>query len=122
MTKVRASLIIPTRDNIPFLSNAIESALETMQAEDEIIIVGNGTEDEIAVTRGYAVGMGSASAARKKANVRFIQTSTPGYTTAINAGLLEARGDYLIIGNDDVVFAPKWLDELIDAGARASVT
>src|SRR5258706_3150336 len=35
------------------------------------------------------------------------------YTKAVNKGLELAEGDILIIGNNDLIFSPNWLDGLL---------
>jgi glycosyltransferase involved in cell wall biosynthesis len=117
---IRVSLVIPSRDNVPFLAKAIDTALETMQPDDEIIVVGNGSPDQVAKTRGHTEGVAAVAEFRGRTSVRFIESPVPSYTFATNCGLRKARGQYIVIGNDDVIFASRWLDEMIDALVRAT--
>ncbi len=119
----RVSLIIPTRDNLPYLTNALESALQNgLGPADEIIVVANGRHEETAPTLAYVRSLDGIVPTR----VRGIREETPGYIAAMNTGLAAAKGAFLLFGNDDVVFAPRWLDALLagfqagDSRARAA--
>src|SRR5262245_34197169 len=82
MSDVRVSVIIPTRSNLPFLTNAIESLIPTLEVEDEIIIVANGEPEDIDGTVGYITGLQKSSPIPLK-----LVVSDPGYMAASNAGL-----------------------------------
>ncbi len=111
MRDVRVSVVIPSRDNTTYLSNALESLYETLRDDDEIIVVANGTPEEIAVTEGYV----KALAGSRSVPTRALVCSTPGYTAATNLGLRAAQGDFIVMTNDDIICAPRWADRMIGA-------
>lgn len=45
--------------------------------------------------------------------VIFKQNKKTGFTGAVNAGIKQAKGDYIILLNDNTIVDPNWLNELI---------
>ena len=79
----------------------------------ELIVVDNGSTDG---TSGYLAGVQDASAVP----VTVIANATNrGFPAAINQALQEARGEFIVLLNNDVVVTDAWLDQLI-ALAHAS--
>ena len=73
----------------------------------ELIAVDNGSTDG---TASYLAGV------RDMADVPVTVVSNPknlGFPAAINQGLREARGEYLVLLNNDVVVTDGWLDQLV---------
>ena len=75
----------------------------------ELIVVDNGSTDG---TGDYLAGLQDAS----PVPVTVIANGTNrGFPAAINQGLHEARGEYLVLLNNDVVVTDDWLEQLMVA-------
>jgi GT2 family glycosyltransferase len=105
------SIIIPTYSNLENLKPCLESVIET-SIDPEIIVVDNGSFDG---TSAYLEFM-------HKRYAHFLKVITldtnKGYAGAINIGIKEARGLYIVSLNDDVITTPKWnlyLSEAIES-------
>lgn len=88
----RQSVIVPVRNGAAYIAEAIGSALPQLSADDEIVVVDNGsTDDTIAVVR--ALG---------DPRVRLIEEARPGPAAARNAGLRVATGTLIsFLDHDD---------------------
>ncbi len=73
----------------------------------ELIVVNNGSTDG---TRDYLAGVQDAAAVP----VTVIgNSSNVGFPAAINQGLVRARGEYLVLLNNDAVMTEGWLEQLV---------
>jgi len=102
------SVIIPERENIPELLvclDGLQEASQLWQEPMEVIVVANGC-----AARAYQ------DVERKYPQVRWIFSSAAfGFAAAVEAGLQEARYDWVYLLNSDVRVAP---DALLTAGAQ----
>jgi glycosyltransferase involved in cell wall biosynthesis len=92
--KVRASVVVPTRNNLSCLSQCIEVLHKTLTPADEIIIVLNGSEQENRTAKAFA------SVIVQDAPVwTFVVDICPdgGFCVACNAGMKAARGQYIVL-------------------------
>ncbi len=101
------SVIVVTYGNLALTRDCIES----IRADDtygnvELVIVDNASTDG---TPAYLNDL-----ARSSANVHVTLCSqNAGFAAAVNVGLAQARGDYLVILNNDTVVTPGWLRGLV---------
>jgi len=101
-------IIILHWKNIQCLAECIESLGKVSYDNFEIIIVNNGSNDLINIS--------------KSQNLSFHTLTSPsnlGFAAGNNIGIKEAlkkQADYLLLLNDDTVVAPEFLDVLINAG------
>jgi len=96
MDKALVSVIIPVFNGVNYLGEAIESVLAQTYAPIEVLVVDDGSTDE------------SAELARSFGGVRVIQKANGGVASARNAGIAEARGDFLaFLDHDDVHYPTK---------------
>ena len=73
----------------------------------ELIVIDNGSTDG---TAAYLSGVQDAAAVP----VTVISNrENRGFPAAINQGLQQARGEYLVLLNNDVVVTDAWLDQLV---------
>lgn len=114
----KVSIIIPTRDQLPLLSRCIESVLDKTDYLDfELIVVDNGSQTEEARTflAGLA-GMGDE-------HIRVL--SMPGtfnFSRMNNAAVALARGEYLLLlNNDTAVLQGDWLAQMMRQALRPGV-
>ena len=78
----RQSVIVPVKNGAVYIAVALQSALVQLAADDEIIVIDNGSSDNtVSVVR-----------AIRDPRIRLIEESTPGPASARNAGLRAASG------------------------------
>ncbi len=97
------SIIIPVCNNLELTRACIQSIFAHTLEPFELIIVDNGSTDG---TVEYLKGI---------TDVQLIQNQeNEGFPRACNQGILHARGEYLVIINNDVIVPDGWLGNLID--------
>lgn len=90
------SIVIPSYNHAPYLPAAIESVLSQRGVDLELIIVDDGSRDNSwALIEKFAKG---------DPRIRPMAQRNQGAHAAINAGLREARGNFLAILNSDDLF------------------
>jgi glycosyltransferase involved in cell wall biosynthesis len=97
------SVIIPTRNRLLSLQNLLESFERATASKDwdvEILVVDNGSTDGTAVFLRREIGK------PRKFALKILHEKTPGKANALNTGLSKARGDIIIIIDDDVTAHP----------------
>ncbi|QJC51402.1 glycosyltransferase family 2 protein [Paenibacillus albicereus] len=118
------SIIIPTFNKRGYLEACLDSILAHTPEPYEIIVVDNGSSDgtaEMLERRAAELGFGRLRWRRMGLNA--------GFAAAVNRGLMMARGEKLLLLNNDTLVAPRWLDNLTaclegvpDAGIVGPVT
>jgi GT2 family glycosyltransferase len=99
--------VIPTYNGAAYLSRLLADLRAQTLAPDEILVVDNGSTDECV-------------AVAKAAGARVLHESTNlGFCRAVNRGIGEAAGDWIVILNNDVELTRDWLERL-NRGAEAS--
>ena len=93
--KAWVSVIIPTRNRITFLREAIDSVYSQTYAKFEIIVVDDGSTKDIA-----------PSLASYDGRLSMIRQEHQGVSAARNAGLSKATGEYVAFLDDDDRFLP----------------
>ncbi|MEI3420776.1 MAG: glycosyltransferase family A protein [Butyricimonas faecihominis] len=90
------SVIIPAYNVEAFLARCLDSVLEQSFSNFEVIVVDDGSRDRTAeIIRGYQ---------QKDSRVVGIFKENGGVTSARNAGVAKAKGDYLFfLDGDDYV-------------------
>jgi GT2 family glycosyltransferase len=104
---VPASIIIPVFDNLELTQNCLEAIWEHTPPElYELIVVDNGSRDG---STAFLKGLAAAG------KIRLIAHETNlGFAKACNQGARSARGDYLVMLNNDTRVTPGWLNALIE--------
>ena len=106
------SIIVPGWNQLEFTKQCVAALKEHTRPSWELIVVDNGSTDGTAI---YLEGARDMAAVP----VTVVSNATNlGFPAAINQGLRLARGEYLVLLNNDVVVTDGWLDQLI---ALASV-
>ena len=83
------SIVMPCRDEAETLERCVAKArryLDTASVDGEIIVVDNGSTD------------GSGALARRL-GVRVVEVADPGYGSALLGGSLDARGNFVVMGD-----------------------
>jgi len=109
------SIVIPTYSNAKGFQSCVESILENSTLDDyEIVVVANGAPQETRET---------IFALEHRARVQSKWFDEPiGMTRATNEGIKLAKGDFIVVLNDDtVILGPEWLKLLQEPFADATV-
>ena len=94
----RLSIIIPVYNVEAYLSECLDSVLETNGFKGEVVCVNDGSTDgSAAILKKYAT---------KYANVRICTQSNQGLSAARNTGIENATGDYLCFLDSDDYLLP----------------
>jgi GT2 family glycosyltransferase len=110
----QASIVVVTRDNLPFLRLCLESVLAGTDRPHELIVIDNGSSDG---TPAYLERL-----AERNPNVRpIVNDSNRGFATACNEGASRASGEILVLLNDDTAVGHGWLERLVAHLDRAQV-
>jgi GT2 family glycosyltransferase len=110
----RSSVLVVTRDGLVFTRLCLESVLASLGMPDlEVVVVDNASTDG---TRDYIGRL-----AERDGRVRLIANErNVGFAAAVNQGLAAARGEVLVVLNNDVIVPPHSLAmlcaQLRDAG------
>lgn len=91
MTSCELTILMPCLNEAETLSSCIQKAKQFLQQENitgEVLIADNGSTD-------------GSQVIAKQNGARVVQVSTRGYGAALRAGLEDARGKYIIIGDAD---------------------
>jgi glycosyltransferase involved in cell wall biosynthesis len=100
------SIIIPCWSQLEFTQQCIAALKDHTRPSWELIVVDNGSTDGTPL---YLAGARDLAAVP----VTVVTNSTNlGFPVAINQGLQLARGEYLVLLNNDVVVTDGWLDQL----------
>jgi GT2 family glycosyltransferase len=99
------SIVVVTRDNLAFLRLCLESVLAGTEPPFELIVVDNTSSDG---TREYL-----ARLAERNSDVRLIfNDSNRGFAGGCNQGTAVARGEVIVLLNDDTAVGHGWLRTL----------
>ena len=107
----KVSLIIPTRDNVSLLKNCLKSVERlTTYRNYEILIMDNDSADPVTVSTW----------------LRRLQGNTVqrpfNYSRINNAGVSQAKGEYVLFLNDDTeVISGEWLEAMLEHAQRPEV-
>lgn len=93
-----ASVIIAAYDEEKVIGNTIESLLKSTYPNIEIIVVDDGSKDR---TSEVVTGL-----AKRDGRVRLLNKTNGGKATAVNLGIEQAAGEYIVTLDADTVFEP----------------
>jgi glycosyltransferase involved in cell wall biosynthesis len=112
-----ASIIIPGCKPLELIRPCITSLGRHTRQPWELIVVDDGSTDE---TSAY---LASVQDAVPVPVIVIASAASRGFPAAINQGLKAARGEYLVLLNNDVVVTDGWLGQLIAlANAKGDFT
>ncbi len=101
-----ASIIIPCWNQLEFTRQCVVALVRCTRPPWELILIDNGSSDG---THEYIAGVHDAAPVRVAV---ITNTTNRGFPAAINQGLKRARGEYLVLLNNDVVVTDGWLAQL----------
>jgi glycosyltransferase involved in cell wall biosynthesis len=99
MTGAAVSVIIPVRNGAQFITEAVQSALVQTQPPQEVIVIDDGSEDDLA-----------AALAPFREKIVLLSQPARGVSAARNAGIAAARGDWLAFLDADDTWQPEKLE------------
>jgi len=98
------SIIILTRNNLDYTKKCIESIKKYTPEPYELIVVDNGSTD------------GTIEYLESLPDVKLIKNPTNlGFAMGNSMGIKEARGEYILLLNNDTIVTEGWLTRLISA-------
>jgi GT2 family glycosyltransferase len=101
------SVIIPCWNQLEFTRQCLRALFRYTRRPIELIVIDNGSAD---ATPGYLSGVQDAA----PVPVTVVSNARNfGFPAACNQGLRLARGEYLVLLNNDVVVTDAWLDQLV---------
>jgi GT2 family glycosyltransferase len=101
------SVIVPCFDQLEFTQGCVASLHRQSRHSWELIAVDNGSTDG---TAEYLRGVHDASAHRVEI---LTNAENRGFPAACNQGLARARGEFLVLLNNDTVVTDAWLEMLV---------
>ena len=116
--KPLVSIIVPTKDQLPILNGLLDSLLSrTTYLNYELLIVDNNTEEPAART--YLDGIERLNSNQ----LRVLRYPHPfNYSAINNFAVAQARGEYLILlNNDTAVLHGDWIEALLNHAQRPEV-
>ena len=101
---MKVTIVIPNYNGKKFLENCIESLYEQDYKNMDIIVVDNGSTD------------GSIEFIESRySDVKLIKLDKNyGFSKAVNEGIKEAKGEYVVLLNNDTKTTSNWLQELVN--------
>ncbi len=99
------SIIILNYNGEEFLENCLESIFRETKQDYEVIVVDNNSPDK-----------SGEKFSKKYQECNFIlNNQNVGVSEGLNIGIRNAKGKFIVLLNNDLIVAPKWLDYLFEA-------
>ena len=98
----KISIVIPAYNEEKVIANTIEGLLETKYPNKEIIFVDDGSKDATL-----------SIASRYKDQIRVLHKENGGKATALNYGMVYAKGDIVVIVDADTIIGRNSLKEIV---------
>lgn len=100
---MRVSAVIPTWNRADLVRSVLVNLRSQTLPPDEIIVVDNGSTD-------------STEAVARELGVLYVRfDSNRGFAVAVNEGVRQATGEWLLVLNNDVVLEPDWIERMLEA-------
>lgn len=104
------SIVIPTYNRAELLTQAIESVLSQTYSNREILVVDDGSTDD------------TQSVVRKfRPSVSYVRQENQGKSAALNLGIASARGDAVLVLDDDDILPPWAIAKHAEALTQSAV-
>ncbi len=100
------SIVIPVKDALDVTRRCVAELFRHTKTPIELILVDNGSRADFAE---FASGL-----ARARPEVRVITNArNEGFAFAVNQGLAAARGEHVVVMNNDVLVTDGWLERML---------
>lgn len=100
----RISFIMPSFNRAGYIAESIESVLAQMQADDELLVVDDGSTDDT-----------ESAVAPYLDRLRYVRQDNAGKAAALNRAMGMTSGTYVWICDDDDLLLPGAVDALVGA-------
>ncbi len=102
---MKVSVVIPNLNGANWLKDSIESIYKQNMQDFELIVIDNGSQDEsLEIARSY----------KEKSNYTLIENSeNTGFSAAVNAGIKIAKGEYVLLFNNDAFAENNFIEQLL---------
>jgi GT2 family glycosyltransferase len=107
----RCSVVVLTYNSMRTIKTCLNSALPTLGADDELILVDNASNDG---TEHWLKCFVQGSADGHSAIEMVINESNTGFSRGCNLGVLASHGEYIIMLNPDTRVYPGWIEGLLE--------
>ena len=125
MTAVTLSVVIATFNRARRLDECLRSLhVQAWQAGDEIVVIDNGsTDDTRAVIEQHhdLAARRPGGVADQLVPIHYVRETTPGKSAALQTGLSQARGEIVLLTDDDVRVGAGWVATMRDAMRDPSI-
>lgn len=111
MSRDLVSVVIPAYDAVSTLRATLSSVLAQTHRALEVLVVDDGSRDATAAV--------AAAAAERDPRVRVLRQANAGVAVARNAGLAQARGEWVATVDADDLWHPEKIARQLAAAARA---
>lgn len=102
---MKVSVIVPCWNGARYLGACLDSLLAQTERDFEAIVIDDGSQDEsLALAQTYA---------RRDARVRVLHQANSGVSAARNAGLAQARGEWIAFVDSDDLLPPDALETML---------
>lgn len=108
----RATALVCTKDRSSLLEGCLSALASSLGGEDELIVVESGESGAAAAL----AGLGSSGPAW-----RCIGSDRAGKSHQLNLGIRAAKGELLVLTDDDVRVERSWVDQMVEPFANPSV-
>ncbi len=122
---MNVSFIVPLYNNLPLTQGMVASLQATLPPglAHEILLIDDGSTDG---TRAWLAGLAGGAASSAAAPFRvLLNDRNLGFAATNNRAAAEARGEHLVLLNNDLIFPAGWFEPLLQAhhalGRRAGV-
>lgn len=102
---MKVSIIIPNYNGAKYIKECIDSVYNQTYKDYELIVVDNASRDDSnkIIEENYP-------------QIKLIKNSiNTGFSIAVNQGIKTAKGEYVILLNNDTLAEPTWLEALVNA-------
>lgn len=114
----KISIVIPTKDNAKVLETCLESVFEKSTYKNfEVILIDNNSEEKATFEL--------LDKYEKRYPKQFVRLTLPipfNFSTLMNKGVEVAKGDYIVLLNNDTeIITPDWMEAMLEQAQRESV-
>ena len=100
------SIVVPIYNNLKLTQICIDSILEFSFLNYEVILIDNGSQENISPW--------GEEIAQNHTHIQYIRnTQNQGFPQGCNQGISLAKGEYIILLNNDTMVTPSWLSRMI---------
>ncbi|MDP2035798.1 MAG: glycosyltransferase, partial [Ignavibacteria bacterium] len=111
--KVAVSILTLTYNALDYTKEFVSSLQEHTSIDYELVAIDNCSSDDSA---SYLTNL-----SKSNSNIRVILNKVNlGFPAAINQGILECNGNYIVIVNNDIVLTEGWLERMIEVAESDS--